>query len=87
MEEKGINVLGVLINNRVKNAKKLQDLLTEYGCNIKTRMGRHEVGSNFCSENGLIILELFGEFEKQKELETKLKEIDGAEVQKMIFQN
>jgi len=87
METKKINVLGVLIDNRVKNAKKLQDLLTEYGCYIKTRMGRHEVADNFCSDNGLIILELFGKIEKQKELEDKLKEIEGAQIQKMIFQN
>ncbi len=80
-------ILGINITNRVKDASKLQALLTEYGCYIKTRIGLHDISDNFCSSSGLIILELFGEHEKLMELENKLKAIEGTEVEKMVFGN
>lgn len=78
-------VLGVHIQNRVKNAPEIQKLLTDYGCNIKTRIGLHEVTDDFCSGSGVILLEMVGDKSKADELSNRLNSFDGVEVQKMLF--
>ncbi len=80
-----IIILGVRITDRVKDAVVVQDLLTKYGCSIRTRLGLHEVVEDHCSTNGLIILELTGSPDEAAKLETSLLAIEGVEVQKMIF--
>lgn len=78
-------ILGIHIQNRVKDAPEIQKILTGYGCNIKTRIGLHEVTDNFCSGSGVIILEMVGDQAKYKELADRLNVFDGVEVQKMVF--
>ncbi len=78
-------VLGIHIQNRVKDAPEIQKILTGYGCNIKTRIGLHEVTENYCSGSGLIILEMIGDPAKYKEFADRLNAFDGVEVQKMVF--
>ena len=78
-------ILGVEITNRVKNVPEVQSVLTEYGCNIKTRLGIHEVDKNACSPAGLLILETFGSPKKIAAFEERLKAIKGVKIQKMVF--
>jgi hypothetical protein len=80
-------ILGVHITERVKHVPDVQTRLTEYGCYIKTRLGLHDVGKDFCSPNGLILLEMAGEEAKVAQLEKKLKAIEGVEVKKMVFEH
>lgn len=80
-------ILGVHIQDRAKDAALVQQLLTQFGCNIKTRVGLHEVDENFCARGGVVLLELVGDAEKCQELEGKLSAIPGIEVQKMIFEH
>jgi hypothetical protein len=79
-------VLGVLINNRMANAPQVQKVLTGFGCNIKTRLGLHEVDEKMCSTSGLLLLELFGDENACIELEKQLRTIQGIQVQKMLFE-
>ncbi|MCW3788549.1 hypothetical protein [Plebeiibacterium sediminum] len=83
--QSGITILGVRIYDRIKEAGEVQQVLTKYGCSIKTRLGLHEVTDDFCSKSGLIILELFGDIQEQVKLEQELIIIDGVDVQKMLF--
>jgi len=78
--------MGVQVTNRVENVPGVQKVLTEYGCNIKTRLGLHEVADSTCSTQGLLILEMYGDETRIQELEKKLKEFSGVHVQKMVFQ-
>ena len=78
-------ILGVHITDRIKHVKSVQELLTEYGCNIKTRLGLHEVDGKSCSPNGLLILELVGETTKCQQLTDKLDALEGVDVKQMIF--
>jgi hypothetical protein len=78
-------VFGVHVTDRLKRVDAVQHLLSEYGCNIKTRLGLHEVSEKFCSPNGLLILEMAGDEKKSMELADKLAAVEGIEVQKMIF--
>jgi hypothetical protein len=78
-------VLGVHITDRVHHAHQVQDLFTEYGCSIKTRIGLHEVSQKFCSPNGLVLLEMAGDETPVFEMIEKLNGIEGVDTQQMIF--
>jgi hypothetical protein len=78
-------ILGVQISNRVKNVAQAQKVLTEHGCNIKTRLGLHEVGNTNCSPSGLLLIETFGRPAEIQALEKKLKRVAGLVVRKMVF--
>jgi hypothetical protein len=78
-------ILGVHITDRVHHVRSVQDMLTEYGCSIRTRLGLHEADKGFCSSNGLIVLEMTDDITVAQELANKLIAIEGVEVQTMIF--
>ncbi len=78
-------IMGVHVTDRVKKTPHIQEIFAEYGCHIKTRLGLHEVSSNFCSPNGLIILELLDEPKVVAELQGKLNAIEGVGTQIMTF--
>lgn len=78
-------ILGIHSRNRVAQSGAVQKLLTEYGCNIRTRIGLHEVHDGICAMDGVILLELYGDRGICEELYTKLGTIEGIEVKKMIF--
>ncbi len=77
-------IFGVHITDRLKKAVEVQQLLTQYGMHIKTRLGLHEV-NNSSSPNGILLLEMHGDEAVCFELAEKLEKIDGVDVQKMIF--
>ena len=82
---KETRILGVLITDRQKEAGKVQNVLTKYGCSIKTRLGLHEVSDDICSTSGLLLLELTGDLSEMDKLENALIAIEGSQTQKMIF--
>lgn len=51
-------IMGILLDNRIEEAVKLQEILTECGCHIKTRIGLHNIGEYKCINNGIILLEV-----------------------------
>ena len=77
-------ILLLHLTNRIKNSNSVQKILTKYGCSIKTRVGLHETSENFCSDKGLIMIELTKE---HKELLDNLKKIEGLEIKKILFKN
>lgn len=77
-------IYGVHITDRLHHASQVQDVLTEYGCNIKTRLGLHEC-QTVCSPNGLLILEMAGDQDRCRELRDKLNAVEGVEVKEMVF--
>lgn len=78
-------ILGVHITERVRRAQQVQELLTEYGGCIKTRLGLHEVENGEGSPNGLLLLETAGGEARVNELTSRLGAIDGVYVRKMVF--
>jgi hypothetical protein len=64
------------MDNRVGNASKFQQVLTKNGCKIKARLGLHEVSEDLCANDGLIVLQPYGE---KNEVEQLVKELNGLE--------
>jgi len=68
----------IKIGKRDNVSSSVQKILTEFGCNIKVRLGLHDLPENSCSSSGLIILEVTGEkheLEKAVENLNKIKEV------------
>lgn len=84
MKDKHI-IIGVHITDRLRHASEVQKVLTEFGKNIKTRLGLHEVEKNASSPNGILLLEMVGNEEDCLEVAERLNNIEGVETQKMIF--
>ncbi len=71
-------VLLILIGKREKEAVKVQQILTAWGCIIKTRLGIHDGVLDNCSDEGLLICELYGTDEQKLELARKLEVLPGV---------
>lgn len=75
-------ILGVHVAQRTKHTAKVQKILSDHGCSIRTRVGLHEADDNVCSPNGLILLEVVS---KAGELAQALAAVPGVTVKKMVF--
>ena len=51
-------IIGVALENRIEEAIKFQEVITKYGCTIRTRLGLHNVGEYKCVNYGIILLEV-----------------------------
>ena len=81
----GIRILGVRITSKVKDTIAVQEILTRYGCVIKTRLGLHETDDSGQSRGGLLILELTGAADEMDHFEQALRGVGGMELQRMDF--
>lgn len=77
-------IIGIKISNRLQSAIAVQEILTEYGCIIKTRIGLHEEIDGQCSPDGLILLEIIND-KKAIDIANKLCDIEEIEIQQMKF--
>ena len=69
-------VVLIKIDHRATEATRVQGILTEYGCNIKVRLGLHEVSKEFCANDGLVVLEVEGEAATIAQMLDKLNAIE-----------
>lgn len=83
MKEKWI--IGIHVSNRVKKVSRVQEILTSYGCSIRTRLGLPDTENPTGEESGLILLEMTGDPQEFLRMENALLEIENLEVKKMVF--
>jgi hypothetical protein len=75
----------IKIDHRNQDASQVQGILTEYGCNIKVRLGLHEASNEFCAQDGMIILHAEGKTEELQIMLDKLNAIDYVQAKLMEF--
>ncbi|HRY99300.1 MAG TPA: hypothetical protein P5550_09630 [Bacteroidales bacterium] len=80
-----IRILGVRITPEVKDITGVQEILTRYGCVIKTRLGLHEADEDGRSRGGLLLVELTGEAQEMDHFEKALRGIEHLVVGRMDF--
>lgn len=51
-------LVAVKVGHREESATMVQSILTSFGCNIKVRLGLHDLPEGACSPMGLIILQV-----------------------------
>ena len=81
-----IRIIGLLIEDRIKEAGRTQHVLSKYADIIRSRLGFHEVTSSVCSRVGVIILQLTGDPSRWDQLENELLSIGGLQVKRMSFE-
>lgn len=72
------SILMVLMCNRRDTAACVQQVFTDFGCVIRTRIGLHDGVMGKCSNNGLILLELVGDGRQHRKLSSSLNRIKGV---------
>lgn len=78
-------IIGVRVSDRLKHAGAVQKVLTDYGCNIKTRLGLHEASQGVCATNGVLLLQIYGGEKVADEMLAKLSAIEGINAKKMVI--
>jgi len=74
-------IVGVHIVDREAHAVEVQRVFTQYGSQIKTRLGLHD---DICPTNGLILLEMTDSPETV-EMISALSTMGGVDVEQMEF--
>ncbi len=77
---KKYNIMGIVIEDRKNFANEVQDVLTEFGSIIDTRIGLHTGLEKSLNHEGFIILNLVDDDKKISEFEKKLKSIKSVRV-------
>jgi hypothetical protein len=78
-------IFGIHIMDRGHHAVGVQAVLTEFGENIKTRLGLHELHEGSNSPNGLLLIEFIGDKARAKSFADRLGAIEGVDVKQMVF--
>lgn len=78
-------ISAVHVTNRVKQASRVQSILTQYGGCIKTRIGLHEASQTKASSNGLILIEFIGTKRRNDNMLSALNGISGVEAKSLVF--
>ncbi|MFA5205915.1 MAG: hypothetical protein WC708_16075 [Lentisphaeria bacterium] len=78
-------IVAIHVTNRVKQAGVVQAVLTEFGANIKTRIGLHEATGRAASPNGLILLEMVGTKKRCAAILDALNAVRGVEAKSVTF--
>ena len=80
-----IEVLGIKIIDRIKEAGLTQGILSKHANVITTRLGFHEVTDEVCSREAYIILHLNGDHAATGKLSSELRALEGIELRNMSF--
>ena len=51
-------IIGVELTDRAESSIEFQQILTKYGCSIRTRIGLHHTENGVCTNNGIVLLDL-----------------------------
>ncbi len=75
-------ILGIKLSNRTATSPEFQNIISEYGCIIKTRIGLHSTCSSVCANYGIILLEIVDD-ENISQLKKDLLKIEGVTLDSM----
>jgi len=78
-------IVGIHITDRATSAGRVQEILSKYAGNIRTRLGLHDVHDQQASPNALILLEAVGNHQDIDALSDELRRLPGIQVQSMFF--
>ena len=56
-------IIGIKLSNRTETSAQFQNVISKYGCMIKTRIGLHSTCSSICANYGIILLEIIDDSE------------------------
>jgi len=78
-------IVAVHVTDRVQNASSVQEVFTQVGANIKTRLGLSAADGT--ASGGLILLEMVGDEKVAEKMMKLLAKIKGVEAKKVVFKH
>jgi hypothetical protein len=78
------NIMIIRMEERRQRSPRVQEVLSEFGCSIKVRLGLHEAG-DVCSDEGILILQMTGEKSEMLALEAALNQMDGVKAKLVVL--
>ena len=78
-------IVGIHVTDRAQAAGRVQEILSKYGGNIRTRLGLHDVHDDMASPSALILIEAVGSHQQIDALSDELRRLPGIQVQSMFF--
>lgn len=54
-------IIGVNLSDRAESSLEFQEILTKFGCSIRTRIGIHHPEQGVCTNRGIVLLDVAGE--------------------------
>lgn len=51
-------IIGVNLTDRAESSVEFQEILTKFGCSIRTRIGLHHAERGVCVNRGVVLLDL-----------------------------
>lgn len=54
-------IIGVNLTDRAESSIEFQEIITKFGCSIRTRIGLHPTEQGVCLNRGIVLLETLGE--------------------------
>jgi len=79
-------VLAVHVTDRLKKVPAVQKTLSQFGDVIRTRLGLHEVGKDYSSPGGILVLDIISE-PRARQLQKALDKIHGIETKLVVFKH
>lgn len=83
MDKHNVMVISVATRNEVST--EIQSVLTKHGCAIHARLGLPQQDSSACTNEGLVILQLFAEEEELETVKSELNAINGVKADYLII--
>ena len=74
-------IMAVQIDDRTVDAPRFQEIITNHGCLIKTRLGVHQIDN--CANSGLILLQLCGNDDQITAVGNEINSISNAKAKWM----
>ena len=71
-------IIAMRLDQRTQTAASVQETLTKFGCNIKARLGLHDLSDDFCANYGIVILQVCGEKDELDKILLALNEISSV---------
>lgn len=79
-------LLIVHVTDRLEKAPLVQSALSRFGDAIRTRLGLHDVGKDYSSPGGVLVLDIVHET-KARQLQKALTKIKGLETKLVVFKH
>lgn len=77
-------IIGILIENKGYTVRRVQEVLSEFCCEIRTRLGINSYDEGECSSRGVILIDVPNR-EKADEIRAELEIIQNVTVKEIDF--
>lgn len=75
-------IIGIKLTNRIELSNDFQNIISKYGCAIKTRIGLHSTCSSVCANWGIVLLEII-DANIKNQLMQEVSKLEGIRVESM----